>query len=374
MILATDVRAPSLFAEPRKIIDVDEATELLTAVLPDVDAVELRDRLSSRRGFALAQARDHAAAAAGNLSARIAGRRIPVREQARLSQQRRGVAPDRPRQHRQPGHRRNGALGRRPRARGAAHGGARHRSAATADLARGRSARAARAARRTHLRRQQIQGEGRRGPGCRRQHRRDHLDGVAAGLRSEQPEAGQRSAPHQPADHRRVRARLDLQGADAGDGARLRQGHAQLLVRRPRSAALRALHDPRLSRPAPRSHGAGDLHLFVEHRHRAHRAVARRRVPQVVPQEDGPARPAAHRIAGKRRAAGAQALGRDQHRDHRVRPWPVGRAVAGGRGDQRAGQRRLPDPADVHEAHQGKRRWRWRKSSSSPRPARRCAT
>jgi cell division protein FtsI (penicillin-binding protein 3) len=51
LILATDVRAPSLFAEPRKIIDVDEATELLTAVLPDLDATELRDRLSSRRGF-----------------------------------------------------------------------------------------------------------------------------------------------------------------------------------------------------------------------------------------------------------------------------------------------------------------------------------
>jgi cell division protein FtsI (penicillin-binding protein 3) len=51
MILATDVRAPSLFAEPRKIIDVDEATELLTAVLPDLDASELRDRLGSRRGF-----------------------------------------------------------------------------------------------------------------------------------------------------------------------------------------------------------------------------------------------------------------------------------------------------------------------------------
>jgi len=50
-ILATDVRAPSLFAEPRKIIDVDEATELLTAVLPTIDATELRDRLGSRRGF-----------------------------------------------------------------------------------------------------------------------------------------------------------------------------------------------------------------------------------------------------------------------------------------------------------------------------------
>jgi len=51
-ILATDVRAPSLFAEPQRIIDVDEATELLTAVLPDLDAAELRERLGSKRRFA----------------------------------------------------------------------------------------------------------------------------------------------------------------------------------------------------------------------------------------------------------------------------------------------------------------------------------
>src|SRR6266446_3695134 len=36
-ILATDIRAPSLFAEPHRIIDVDEASELLTAVMPDID-------------------------------------------------------------------------------------------------------------------------------------------------------------------------------------------------------------------------------------------------------------------------------------------------------------------------------------------------
>jgi cell division protein FtsI (penicillin-binding protein 3) len=51
-ILATDVRVPSLYAEPRRLIDVDEAVELLTADLPDLNAKELRDRLSSRRGFA----------------------------------------------------------------------------------------------------------------------------------------------------------------------------------------------------------------------------------------------------------------------------------------------------------------------------------
>jgi cell division protein FtsI (penicillin-binding protein 3) len=50
-ILATDVRTPSLFAEPHRIIDVDEASELLTAVMPDVDAPELRERLASKRRF-----------------------------------------------------------------------------------------------------------------------------------------------------------------------------------------------------------------------------------------------------------------------------------------------------------------------------------
>jgi cell division protein FtsI (penicillin-binding protein 3) len=50
-VLATDVKAPSLFAEPRKLIDVDEAEELLTAVMPDLDGTDLRERLSSRRGF-----------------------------------------------------------------------------------------------------------------------------------------------------------------------------------------------------------------------------------------------------------------------------------------------------------------------------------
>jgi len=50
-VLATDVRVPSLYGEPRRLIDVDEAVELLTADLPDLDAAELREWLSSKRGF-----------------------------------------------------------------------------------------------------------------------------------------------------------------------------------------------------------------------------------------------------------------------------------------------------------------------------------
>src|SRR5215471_13319399 len=50
-VLATDVKTPSLFAEPRKLIDIDDAVERLTAQLPDLDATEVRERLSSKRGF-----------------------------------------------------------------------------------------------------------------------------------------------------------------------------------------------------------------------------------------------------------------------------------------------------------------------------------
>ncbi len=50
-ILATDIKAPSLYAEPRKLIDIDDAEEQLTATLPDLDPKELHERLASNRGF-----------------------------------------------------------------------------------------------------------------------------------------------------------------------------------------------------------------------------------------------------------------------------------------------------------------------------------
>jgi cell division protein FtsI (penicillin-binding protein 3) len=50
-VLATDIRTVSVFAEPRNILDKDEATELLTAVLPDLDAKDLRDKLGTKKGF-----------------------------------------------------------------------------------------------------------------------------------------------------------------------------------------------------------------------------------------------------------------------------------------------------------------------------------
>jgi cell division protein FtsI (penicillin-binding protein 3) len=50
-IMATDLDVASLFAEPRRIIDVDEAVELLTSHVPDIDAQQLRDKLTSDRAF-----------------------------------------------------------------------------------------------------------------------------------------------------------------------------------------------------------------------------------------------------------------------------------------------------------------------------------
>ncbi len=50
-ILATDIKTASLYAEPRRIIDPDEATELLASVLPEFDSTKIRQRLASDAGF-----------------------------------------------------------------------------------------------------------------------------------------------------------------------------------------------------------------------------------------------------------------------------------------------------------------------------------
>ncbi len=54
-ILATDIKSASLFAEPRRIIDPDEAVEQLVSVLPSLDFTRTHQRLSSNAGFAWLQ-------------------------------------------------------------------------------------------------------------------------------------------------------------------------------------------------------------------------------------------------------------------------------------------------------------------------------
>lgn len=50
-VLATDVRTVSLYAEPHKIVDADEAVELLNSVLPDLDVKGTYKKLSSKSHF-----------------------------------------------------------------------------------------------------------------------------------------------------------------------------------------------------------------------------------------------------------------------------------------------------------------------------------
>ena len=50
-LMATDIRVPALYGEPRRVIDPDEAVEALSSVLPDVDYQDWHRKLSSGAGF-----------------------------------------------------------------------------------------------------------------------------------------------------------------------------------------------------------------------------------------------------------------------------------------------------------------------------------
>ena len=51
-ILATDIRTASVYAEPRKIFDPDEASEALVSVFPDLNQASLRAKLATGAAFA----------------------------------------------------------------------------------------------------------------------------------------------------------------------------------------------------------------------------------------------------------------------------------------------------------------------------------
>jgi cell division protein FtsI (penicillin-binding protein 3) len=51
-VMATDVHTVSVIAEPKRIIEIDDAVERLNAIFPELNATKLRSDLSSKRGFA----------------------------------------------------------------------------------------------------------------------------------------------------------------------------------------------------------------------------------------------------------------------------------------------------------------------------------
>ena len=50
-LLATDIKGATLYADPAKVIDIDELAEQVTSVLPDVNSKDLRTRLRAGRRF-----------------------------------------------------------------------------------------------------------------------------------------------------------------------------------------------------------------------------------------------------------------------------------------------------------------------------------
>ena len=364
----------SVFAEPRRIIDKDEAVELITAVLPDVDAKELRERLSSKKGFVWikrqvtprSSRRSSISACPASASCPRTSASIPTGPSARMcsASSTRTISAS-------PAWR-NISTSRASPIRTSPASASIRRAEAGAAFA--RSEGDARAARRTRGRHGQVQAKAAAGAII------DVNTGEIIALESlpdfdpnDPPDMTKDPTTHQPRQRRRLRDGLDLQGADDRDGARIGQGHARLAHRRARQPALRALHHPRFPRHAPRADRARGVHPFLQHRHRAHGADGRRRGPSGVPAEDGPARPAAHRTAGKRRAARSQALGRTQHDDDRLRPGPQCRAAAGADGGRGAGQRRPSDDADLPGAQRGAGDGRQPSRGRARRPPNRCA-
>ena len=222
-ILATDIKTMSVFAEPNRIIDKDEAVELITAVLPDVDAKELRERLGSKKGFIWVK------------------RQITPKEQAEIFHlglpgvgflpENKRVYPNGPigahvigyRRQGQCRHRRHGEISRPAEPdRSPCRRLHRRSRQPEAGPALARSQGDARAARRTPRRHGPLPRQGGGGDGRRRQHRRSAGARIAARLRSQR--SGRRARPDQDQPHqcRRLRDGLDLQGAFARDGARIR--------------------------------------------------------------------------------------------------------------------------------------------------------
>ncbi len=54
-VLATDIKTPSVYINPRQIVDVDDAVERLTSVLPDLDTEKLRQDMETNRAFVFVQ-------------------------------------------------------------------------------------------------------------------------------------------------------------------------------------------------------------------------------------------------------------------------------------------------------------------------------
>ena len=349
-----------------------------TAVLPDLDARDLRDKLGTKKGFVWVkreitprqQAEVHRLGIPGvgflPENKRIYPNGVAARACARL------------RQHRQCRHRRHREIHRRPGPAGSQRRRLRHqrdrpqagRSSRSICASSTRCATSSRRAWRSSR------------PRPRPASIMDVNTGEVIALVSlpdfdpEQPGRRAREGPHQPHQCRRLRDGLDLQGADDRDGARIRASSTSTR----RFDARSGLRYGKFTigdyhAHAPRPDGAGGVHPFLEHRHGAHGARRRRRGPQGVPAQDAASStacaPSCRRTPSRScRRAGASstpspspsATASPSRRCRRS--MAVGALVNGGM---------LITPTFLKRDRGGGAR-RSACRSSSPRPARRCAT
>ena len=372
-ILATDVRTPSLFGEPHRIIDVDEASELLTASVPELDAPELRERLGSKRRFVW-------------LKREITPQQ---REQIhRLGLPGIGFLPENKRVY--------------PNGAEVSHviGHVNVDNQGIAGIEKWLDSRGLADLHLAGLATDRLQKPVELAVDLRVQHAlRDELVAArdkfkaqaAAGLLTD-VRTGEIIAlvsvpdydsnnPREALDPTRIN-RLTTGVFEMGSTFK---ALTVAMALDSGKITLKSAFDARF----PLQYGKHTIHDFhAQNRvltvpeiftYSSNIGTARmalslgRRASQAVPAQARPARPAAHRIAGKRRAAGAQALGGAQHRDDRVRPRAVGGAAAGDDGVRRADERRPPHSADLPQAQRSRTRWRSPPAWSSRRPARRCA-
>ena len=369
-MLATDVKAPSLFGEPRRIIDKDEAIELLTATLPDLDDGEVRERLSSRKGFVWLkreitpkQQQDiHRLGIPGIGFLRENKRVYPTgNEVAHLiglvNIDNQGIAGmekwlD------------NNGLADLHRA-GFATDRLQQPVELSVDL------------RVEHALRDELLK-------AKEKYKAKAASGLVSNVKTGEivamvslPDFDPNN-PKEAHDPDRIN-RLTTGVYEMGSTFKaftlamaLDSGKANLNSLWDARGALHygkfTIHD---THPLGRSINTdGSVHLLLQCRRGADRAGAGRRGAQGVPAQDRPARPAAHRIAGERLADRAEALGRAEHHHHRLRPRHRGGAAAGGDGHRRAGQWRLSDPADLPEAHRKRKPWRWPSGCIKPETSR----
>ena len=308
-VLATDVRVPSLYAEPRRLIDVDEAVELLTAELPDLDATELRERLSSKRGFVWLK------------------RDITAEQQRAIYKQGLpgiGFLNENKRDY--------------PSGSEVSHviGHVNIDNQGIAGMEKWLDGHGLAALHLAGLATDRLQNPVELAVDLRVQHAlRDELvaarakfntiaaAGIVLDVRTGEivamvslPDYDPNN-PHEALDPTRIN-RLTTGVFEMGStfkaftvamALELGQSHVEFVVRRAQSAAFRQVRHPRFRTDAAFADGAGNLHLFVEHRRSADRDGGRYRGAQGLSEKNGPARSAAYGIAGKRRTDRAQTMG-----------------------------------------------------------------